>query len=91
MVAVANTGVNVPALIIKFERPALFDGARVTVTVYVLVVVPSCAVTTVVMVFGPTFSVIGPEAVPELTAAPFTVIVAVASLAVGVNVIGDMP
>ena len=63
------------------------NAARVTVTVYDLVVVPSCAVTSVVIVLAPTFRLIAPEAVPEVTATPFTCIVAVESLAVGVTVI----
>ena len=62
------------------------DAARVTVTVYVFVVVPSCAVTTVVMVFAPTERAIAPDALPEATVVPFTVMVAVASATVGVTV-----
>ena len=49
-------------------------------------VTPSCAVTTVVIVLGPVFKDIAPDAEPEVTAVPFTVIVAVASLVVGVTV-----
>ena len=59
--------------------------------VYVLVVAPSCAVTTVVMVFGPAISGIAAEAVPEVTAVPLTVTVAVASAVVGVTVNEEMP
>jgi hypothetical protein len=50
----------------------------VTVTVYVAVVVPSCAVTTTVIVFDPTLIEIAPEAEPEVTAVPLRVIVAFA-------------
>lgn len=64
-------------------------GALVTVTVYVLVEVPFCAVTTVVMTLLPTFKLIAPLAVPEATAVPFTVIVAFAWVRVGVTVTDD--
>ena len=50
-------------------------------------VVPSCAVTTVVMAFGPTFNIIGPDAVPDVTVVPFTVTVDVFTVVVGVMVI----
>ena len=72
------------------ERFAFDDAALVTVSVYVFVVEPSCAVTTVVMVFGPTTKGILADAVPEATAVPFTVTVAVSSLVVGVRVIEVM-
>jgi len=49
-------------------------------------VTPSCAVTTVLMVLGPTASAMLPDAIPELTTVPFTVTEAVASLVVGVTV-----
>ena len=51
-----------------------------------MVVVPSWAVTMVVIVFGPTASAIESEALPEATVVPFTVTVAVASATVGVTV-----
>ena len=51
-----------------------------------MVVNPSCAVTTVLMVVWPTAKAIAPDAVPEVTAVPFTVIVALASCVVGVTV-----
>ena len=54
--------------------------------VYVFVVIPSCAVTTVVMVLGPKFKLIGADAVPDETTEPFTFIVAVGSATVGVTV-----
>jgi len=74
----------------RFERAAIFDAARVTVTLYVFVFVPFCAVTTVVMVFEPTFNAMAPDAVPEFTAIPFTVTVEVATLVFGVTVIDVM-
>jgi hypothetical protein len=52
--------------------------ALVTVTVYVAVVVPSWAVTTTVIVFAPTFKEMDPDADPDVTAVPLTVIVALA-------------
>ena len=50
-------------------------------------VVPSCAVTTVVIVLAPTDNVILPEAEPLVTTVPFTFTVALAWLTVGVTVI----
>ena len=61
------------------------DASRVTVKVYVPLVVPSCAVTTVVITLAPNCRGIGPDAVPEVTVTPFTVTVAAASLVVGVT------
>ena len=58
--------------------------SRVTVMVYVLVVAPSCAVTTTLMVFAPKLRLMGPDALPDATVAPFTWIVAFRLLAVGV-------
>ena len=60
---------------------------RVTVIVYVLLVAPSCAVTTVVITLVPTVRAIDPLATPDATVAPFTVTVAVASVTVGLSVI----
>jgi hypothetical protein len=57
----------------------------VTVTVKVRVV-PSCAVTTVEIVFVPTFRLTAPLAVPDATTTVFTRIVARALAAVGVTV-----
>lgn len=54
-----------------------------------MVVMPSCAVTTVVMVFAPTFKLILLLATPVATAVPFTVTVALAWFTVGVKVIED--
>ena len=83
-VPVANAGDSVPALNFKPARDALAEGARVTVIVYVFVVVPSCAVTTVVIVFSPTLKGIAAEAVPELTVVPFIFTAAFASDVAGV-------
>ena len=52
-------------------------------------VTPSWAVTTVVMVFEPGANAIGPDAVPEATAVPFTFTVAVETTVVGVMVMDD--
>ena len=62
-------------------------GNRVTLTEYVCVVVPSCAVTTVVIVVTPTPRLIEPLALPEATVVLFTFTVAVPSATVGVTVI----
>ena len=63
------------------------DGALDTDIVYVLIVVPSCAVTTIEITLFPTLKAIGPDALPDTTAVPLTVIVELASVAVGVTVI----
>ncbi len=80
-----NVGVNVPLLMVRFDRLSLEDAARFIVIVKVCVA-PSCAVTIVVMVFEPTARLIGADAEPLATVVPFTVTVAVASLTVGVTV-----
>ena len=64
---------------------ALFDILCTTIKA-VLVVVPSCDVTTVVMVLSPLAKAMLPDAVPEVTAVPFTVTVALGSSVVGVTV-----
>lgn len=51
------------------------------------VVVPSCAVITVLMVFCPTNKWTGGEAAPDNVVAPFTCTIAVESAVVGVTVI----
>lgn len=51
---------------------------RVTMIVYVSVVTPSCAVTTVETVLLPMFNVMAPETCPLMTGVPLTVIVAFA-------------
>jgi hypothetical protein len=63
---------------------ALLDGARVIIIMYDLVVTPSCAVATVVIVFWPIAKEMPAEAAPEIMGAPFTVIVAVGSCATAV-------
>ena len=47
---------------------------------------PSCAVATTVTVVSPTVSGIAPEAAPEATVMPFTLMLAVLSVSVGVTV-----
>jgi hypothetical protein len=71
--------------VVRFESVATDDGARVTTNEYVCVVVPSCAVTTVVIVLVPTFKAMLPDAEPEATVVPLTFIVAVGSVVVGVS------
>ena len=81
MVELANTGPNVPLLMLRFDSNAFVDAALVTVVIYDFVVEPSCAVTTVVMVLAPTFNATGVDA-----ALPFTVTVAFTSDVTGVMV-----
>jgi hypothetical protein len=64
----------------------LVPAALVTVIVYVFVEA-FCAVTTTFIVFVPTLNIIEPDAVPLVTVEPFTVMLALASLFVGVTVI----
>ena len=52
-----------------------------------MVVVPSCAVTTIVIILLPTIKGMAADGVPEGTTTPLTLTVAVASLVVGVTVI----
>ena len=75
-----------PLLIARLERLAFDAAALVTVMVYDCVVMPSCAVTTVVIVLLPTFSAIGAEVFPPASAVPFTVNVALGSAVAGVIV-----
>ena len=70
-----NTGLSVPTLNAKADKLASLDNL-VTVAVQVLVVVPSPAVTTVVMVLVPTASAILPEAAALTTVVPLTVMAA---------------
>ena len=71
---------------VSADRVATADGARVAVIVYVLIVAPSEAVTATEIVLDPTDNGICPDNDPEVTAAPFTVMVApAASLAVGLT------
>jgi hypothetical protein len=71
-------GESVPEDKVKFESVAMAERALVTVTVYVFVVAPSWAVTTTFMAFDPTFSEIAPDAVPDVTKVPLTLIEAFA-------------
>ena len=87
-VPVLNAGLMVPLLSARPLRLALVNAAeRVTVNVYVFVVTPSWAVTMVEITLVPTFSAIGPEAVPDVTAVPFTVIVELDTAVVAVILI----
>ena len=70
----------------RADRLALLDPARVTVMVYVLMVVPLGAVTTTLTVLAPTLSAIGADLVPEASVVPFTFIVALPSLVTGATV-----
>jgi len=81
----ANTGLNVPLLMLKLDSAAFVDAALVTVVVYDCVVVPSGAVITVVIVLVPMFKATGDDA--EL---PFTVTVAFGSAVVGVIVTDEV-
>ena len=90
MVLVLKTGVSVPLPIVKAESLALVEG-RITFKLYVILVVPSCAVTTVVIALEPTFKAMAAEALPDVTAVPSTVMVAVGSAAVGVMVTDAVP
>ena len=80
-----KAGVSVPALIVSDDRVATADGALVAVMVYVWMVTPSEAVTTTEMGFDPTDKGIDPDNDPEVTAEPFTFMVAPAPLAVGLT------
>jgi hypothetical protein len=62
------------------------SAALVTVVVYVWVVVPSCAVTIVVIVFVPTLRAIPLLALPDATVDPFTLTVELVSVTVGETV-----
>jgi hypothetical protein len=86
MVPGANTSVSVPELIVRLDKLASVESAAalVMVMVYVFVVVPSCAVTTVVIILLPTLNTTFLD-VPLIVGVPFTVIVALALLAVGVT------
>ena len=71
---------------VRLDNEAEADGALLNVMVYVPVVTPSCAVTTVVITLVPTFSAIAPDGLPDTTVVPLTFTVAAASLVVGVTV-----
>ncbi len=67
---------------------ALFDPLLETTIAIDFVVLPSCAVTRMLMVVvaGYVLRAIAPDAVPLVTTTPFTVIIALRSAAVGVTV-----
>ena len=52
MVADENAGSNVPSLVVKADSVASVEAATVKLTLYVFVVVPSCAVTVTILVPG---------------------------------------
>ena len=70
-------------------RLATVDAALVTVMMIVLLVTPSCAVITVVIVFAPILSGIACDNTPELTALPLTMMVAVGSVVAAVTCTDD--
>jgi hypothetical protein len=86
----SKEGLNVPVDSERFDNVATDEGARVTITEYVLVVVPSEAVTTTVIVFAPTLNEMAPDAEPDDVVVPFTVTVAVSLVTVGVTVTDDV-
>ena len=67
----------------RLERFALADAPLATIMVYVCVVTPSGAVTSTVIVVGPTLNPTA-DAVPDVAGTLFMVIVAAGSLAVGI-------
>ena len=79
-----------PLLSANPESVATAEGARVTTTVYVVVATRFCAVTTVVIVFGPTARAIGWLSEPDITVVPFTFTVAGESVTMGVTMIDDV-
>ena len=87
MVFGLNPGVSGVMLEPMLDSVATPEGARVTVMVYVLIVVPFWAVTTTLSaVVVPSASASAPEVVPEVTLVPFTFIVALASVVTGFTV-----
>ena len=76
---------NEPVLSVIFAV-ALLDPFLATDMEYVLFVTPSCAVTTTLIFVGLLLIAMACEAVPDVTACPFTVTVAFGSLVVGVTV-----
>jgi len=91
VVAAEKAGLNVPALTINEARLLLVDAAaRLTLSVYVFTVVLFCAVSTVLMVLLPTASGRPAVLAPEVATMPFTLMVVLPSLAVGVSFRDDM-
>ena len=82
----SKAGLRLPLLSARLVSVETAEGARVTITVYVDIVVPSSAVTSVVSVLDPTTSGSEALAAPEATVTPFTFTVAVLSVTVGVSV-----
>ena len=82
----ANAGLSAPSLRASPPRRASDEGARVTLTMVVAVVVPSWAVTTTGIMFAPTASRSAPEGLPDATRVPLTLTVACRSLTLGVTV-----
>ena len=79
---------NVEAGLSAMEANKAFDdSARLAVTVYVLIVLPSWAVTIIIMGLGPKFNEIGVERTPDATDIPLTFMVAPGLLLVGTTVI----
>ena len=87
VVLFVKLGEIVPAEVLNAERFELFEGQRVTVIVYVLVVEPSEATPVTVTVFEPTLSAIEPEAVLVETVVPLTLATPPFSPTNGVSVI----
>jgi hypothetical protein len=81
-----NDGLSVPLFTVNPDNDETSEILCTTME-YVLVVIVSCAVTTMVIVLSPIFIPIVPELVPLFTVEPFTVIVAPGYDAVGVTVI----
>jgi hypothetical protein len=81
-----NDGDREPADAVKPLKVDIVDAARLTAIVYVLVVTPSWAMTTILAVAVPPSTVLSTQSLPVVTDAPFTVIVATADVDEGVNV-----
>jgi hypothetical protein len=91
VVALANVGVYAILTLasvtaVNEESVETVDGCRVATIEYVFVVTPSWAVTTILILFVPTFKLIEPLGDPDVTETPLTVIVANALFLVGVTV-----
>ncbi|MNJ47313.1 hypothetical protein D3C77_424700 [compost metagenome] len=78
---------------LKELKYPLLDGAAASFTmmVYVFVVTPSCAVTTIVMSVEPSASSVTGVAWPLARAVLFTVTVAVESCKIAVTITDDVP
>ena len=70
-----KAGFSVPELMVRPVRLSSVAGrALVTITVYVSLLVVSCASTTTAIVLAPALRLIAPEDVPLVTGTPLTVI-----------------